>query len=50
MWVITVHSKSSLKIFEFDTQKEAKEAFERIQGHKILTQVIYFNDSCLVEA
>jgi hypothetical protein len=36
-------------MFEFGTKKEAKEAFERIQGYKILTEVIYFNDSCLVE-
>jgi len=44
MWVITIHSKKSIKMFEFDTQKEAKEAFERIKGCKILTEVIYFND------
>lgn len=50
MWIITVHSKSNLTVFEFDNQKEAKEAFKRIQGYKILTEVIYFNDHSLVEA
>ncbi|WP_342605207.1 hypothetical protein [Peribacillus sp. FSL E2-0159] len=49
MWVITVHSRNNIKIFEFDTEKEAKEAFKRIQGCKILTEVIYFNDYDLVK-
>jgi hypothetical protein len=44
MWIITAHSKNSLKMFEFHTKKEANEVFERIQGYKILTEVIYFND------
>lgn len=50
MWVITVHSKNNIQMFEFDTEKEAKEAFKGIRGYKILTEVIYFNDHCLVEA
>ncbi|WP_176713743.1 MULTISPECIES: hypothetical protein [Bacillaceae] len=50
MWIITVHSKNNVQMFEYDTQKEATEAFKRIKGHKFLTEVIYFNDSCLVEA
>ncbi len=44
MWVITVHTKNNVKMFEFDTEKEARNAFCEIQGYKILTQVIYFND------
>jgi hypothetical protein len=31
-------------MFEFSTEKEAKEAFKRIDGYKILTEVTYFND------
>lgn len=50
MWIITVHLKNNIKMFEFDTEKEAKATFERIQGCKILTEVIYFNDDCLVES
>jgi hypothetical protein len=50
MWIITAHSKNNIKMFEFDTKKEAKEAFEKIQGYKILTEVIYFNDYCLIES
>lgn len=41
MWIITAHSKNDIKMFEFDTEKEAKAAFERIEGYKILTEVIY---------
>ncbi|MET3319502.1 hypothetical protein ACFY5J_18630 [Peribacillus butanolivorans] len=50
MWVITVYSRNNYKIFEFDTEKEAKEAFEGIKGYKILTEVIYFNDYDLVKS
>ncbi|WP_176713758.1 hypothetical protein [Pseudobacillus wudalianchiensis] len=49
MWVITVHSKNDLKIFEFETEKEARGLFHKIAGYKILTEVIYFNDHCLVD-
>ncbi|MED3690795.1 hypothetical protein P4534_18670 [Peribacillus butanolivorans] len=50
MWVITVYSRNNYKIFEFDTEKEAKEAFKGIKGYKILTEVIYFNDYDLVKS
>ena len=50
VWVITVHSENNLRVFEFDTEKEARGAFHEIPGYKILTEVIYFNDYCLVEA
>ncbi len=46
MWVITLYSKENTSMFEFDTEKEAKEAFKKIQGYKILSEVIYFNDDC----
>ncbi|WP_394141199.1 hypothetical protein [Cytobacillus oceanisediminis] len=41
MWIITVHSKNSIKMFEFYTEKEAKETFKKIKGCKILTEVVY---------
>lgn len=44
MWIITVYSKENTTMFEFDTEKEAREAFENIRGCKILSEVIYFND------
>ncbi|MDQ6597814.1 hypothetical protein [Bacillus salipaludis] len=50
MWVVTVHSKEHTIMFEFDTEREARETFEKIQGNKILSEIIYFNDSCLEKA
>lgn len=50
MWVITVHSKNAIKMFEFDNEGEAREALKGIKGYKILSEVIYFNDHCLVKA
>ncbi len=50
MWIMTVHSKNNITMFEFETEKEAKSAFERTQGCKFLTQVIYFNDDNLVKS
>lgn len=48
MWIITAYSKeNNIKMFEFNTQKEAREAFKHIQGYKILSEVIYLNDDSL---
>ncbi|MGG0410152.1 hypothetical protein [Peribacillus simplex] len=44
MWIITIHSNKNVKMFEFDTEQEARSIFEKIQGCKFLTEVIYFND------
>jgi hypothetical protein len=46
MWIITVYLKENITMFEFDTEKEAREAFENIQGFKILSEVVYVNDHC----
>ena len=44
MWVITVHLKEETKMFEFDTEKEARDVFKKIKGCKYLSHVIYYND------
>jgi hypothetical protein len=45
MWIITVFSKgNNISMFEFNSEKEAKEAFKNVSGCKILSEVIYFND------
>jgi len=44
MWVITVYLKENLSMFEFNSEKEAKEAFKRIHGCKILTEVINYHN------
>ena len=48
MWIITVYSKGNhTTMFEFDTEEEAREVFEKLQGCKILTEVVCFNNPCL---
>ncbi|MGE7762986.1 hypothetical protein [Peribacillus sp. NPDC097895] len=44
MWIITIHAKNRIRMFEYDTEKEARAKFEELQGCKILSEVIYFND------
>lgn len=47
MWNITVFKNGqSLRMYEFTNEIEAKHFFESIQGNKILTQIVYFNDEC----
>ena len=47
MWNITVFNNGKdLRMYEFNTEKEAKNFLESIQGNKILTQIVYFNDPC----
>jgi len=48
MWILTVYSpKNNITMFEFNSEVEAKEAFLREPGCKILSEVIYFNDNCI---
>jgi hypothetical protein len=44
MWVITVFAKDQVKMFEFESEIEAKEKIANMSGNKILSQVVYFND------
>lgn len=46
MWVITVFLKENIKMFEFNTEEEAREVFKNIKGNKILSEIVYFNDPC----
>lgn len=46
MWIITTFSKEAIKMFEFDTEKEAVEAYKNIAGHKFLSHIVYYNDPC----
>lgn len=41
MWIITVHSKNNLKMFEYDNEKEARDAFKGMKGNKILSEIVY---------
>lgn len=44
MWIITIYLKNEMKMFEFDTEIEAKEVFRKVKGNKYLSQIIYYND------
>lgn len=45
MWIITVYSKEKgITMYEFDTEKEAREALKDVQGYKILSEIIYLNE------
>ncbi|MFE4708679.1 hypothetical protein [Peribacillus simplex] len=46
MWIITLYSNSNIIMFEFDTQEEARGAFENIEGCKILSEIVYYTDEC----
>jgi hypothetical protein len=39
--MITFYSDLSIKMFGFYTEKEAKEAFGKIDGNKILSEIVY---------
>ncbi|MDR7075996.1 hypothetical protein J2Y03_000999 [Neobacillus niacini] len=48
MWILTVYStQNNIKMFEFDSEVEAREALLKEPGCKVLSEVIYFNDDCL---
>ncbi|MBT2668102.1 hypothetical protein J7J00_21910 [Bacillus sp. ISL-4] len=47
MWIITVYTERNTTMYEFDTEKEAKAALEKIEDCKILSEIIYYNDAVL---
>jgi hypothetical protein len=49
MWVITMYQGKDIKMFEFDTETEAREAFQDMVGVKFLTEEINFHDPSLRE-
>ncbi len=46
MWIITLYSKDSIRMFEFESEKEARKHFNTIQESKIISNIIYYNDHC----
>ncbi|WP_197089519.1 hypothetical protein [Bacillus sp. SA1-12] len=44
MWVITVYTEDSIKMFEFEDEIEAKQSIQKIKGRKILSHIVYYND------
>ena len=42
MWVLTVYSnQNNISMYEFNTEKEAREALKVFKGCKILSEVVY---------
>ena len=50
MWVITLYQDKDIKMFEFDTETEARETFKDMVGVKFLTEEIIINAPCPKEA
>ena len=48
MWVITVYVKERTTMFEFESENEAKAAFNNLRGCKILTEVINYHNPSFV--
>jgi len=46
MWVITVYTNEGIKMFEFESEAEAKAMYKGLSGSKVLSEVIYYNDPC----
>ncbi|MCM2534875.1 hypothetical protein NDK43_24195 [Neobacillus pocheonensis] len=45
MWIITVYSsEKGITMYEFDSEKEAREALQDVQGFKILSEIIYLSE------
>ena len=39
MWVITLYGDVRIKMFEFDTEQEAKEVYNKLSGNKYLSYI-----------
>jgi hypothetical protein len=46
MWIITRYLDSNISMFEYETEDAAREALKYMEGSKILSEVVYFNDPC----
>lgn len=46
MWIITAYLDEKIKMFEFETEKEALEVYKNVEGSKFLSQIVYYNDPC----
>ena len=48
MWVITVFLEDhTTTMYEFETEEEARDALKNIKGVKILSEIVYFNETKL---
>ncbi|WP_285842906.1 hypothetical protein [Metabacillus litoralis] len=40
MWILTAYLTGKIKMFEFDTEEEVREAFYNVSGNKIISRVV----------
>lgn len=41
MWVITVFLNESMKMYEYESEKEARQAIRNLKGNKFLSEIVY---------
>ncbi|WP_193747687.1 hypothetical protein [Neobacillus niacini] len=44
MWILTLYSADSIKMFEYETKDEAWQEYDKAAGCKILSEIIYYTD------
>ncbi|WP_186328783.1 hypothetical protein [Bacillus sp. X1(2014)] len=44
MWVITSYSNSNITMYEFDSEEDARAAFENMEDYRILSEIIYITE------
>jgi len=44
VWILTLYSADSIKMFEYENKDEAWEKYDKVDGCKILSEIIYFTD------
>jgi hypothetical protein len=40
MWIITLYAEVRIRMFEFDSEKEAKEVYKNMKGNKYLSYIV----------
>jgi hypothetical protein len=44
MWILTLYLQDRIKMFEYDNKDEARVEYDRADGCKILSEIIYYTD------
>jgi hypothetical protein len=44
VWILTLYSADSIKMFEYENKDEACEKYDKVDGCKILSEIIYYTD------
>ncbi|KAA9016991.1 hypothetical protein [Niallia endozanthoxylica] len=44
MWVITVFAGQNVTMYEFESENEARERIQSLEGYTVLSNVVYYNE------